>query len=113
MSDILNKEDISSEELSDLLSLRENKEVDFLLIDIREEFEVDDGYIQGCDLFYPTSNFMDFLPELEKNKDKNIVLYCKSGGRSTQSKNFLKQEGFSKISHLDGGITGYSGSLVD
>lgn len=112
MQNILDSENINSGDLAQLLELRKEKKIDFVLADIREQFETAEGYIEGCDLFTPTSNFTDFIPEFEKSKDKNIVLYCRSGGRSGQVKSFLKEEGFEKISHLSGGISSYFGSII-
>ena len=109
---ILSKEDINSNDMSDLIEFKKSNDANFVIIDVREDFEVQEGYIEGCDLFYPTSNFNDYMPELEKLKDKHIVLYCRSGGRTSQVKSFLKQQGFNKVSHLAGGITGYFGSIV-
>lgn len=112
MQNILDTENINSGDLSKLMDLKKEGKIDFLLVDIREKFEVEEGYIDGCDLFAPTSNFPEFMSDFEKNKDKNIVLYCRSGGRSGQAKSFLQQQGFNKVSHLNGGITSYFGSIA-
>ncbi|MGA1311040.1 MAG: rhodanese-like domain-containing protein [Candidatus Nanopelagicales bacterium] len=37
-------------------------------------------------------------------KDKPVVLYCRSGNRSTEVMNYLKHNGFLEVSHLEGGI---------
>jgi len=110
--EILQNEDIGSKDLTTLLEFRKNEQADFVLVDIRESFEIDKGYIKGCDLFCPTSDFMTYIEEFEKHKDRHIVLYCRSGNRSDQTKHFLKQRGFSKISHLAEGIIAYSGTIA-
>jgi len=112
IDEILSKEDINSNDMSELVEFKKTNKVDYLIIDIREDFEVQDGYIEGCDLFYPTSRFNDYMSEFLKNKDKNIVLYCRSGARTAQAKTFLQEQGLKKVSHLMGGIGSYFGSII-
>ena len=110
---ILQKENISDKELQSLLQMRAEKKTAFLLIDIREYSEIEQGYIKGADAFYPTSSFMNDMPKLkEEVKDTHIVFYCRSGGRSGQVMGFLKNEGWSNMSHLSKGIIDYTGDMV-
>jgi rhodanese-related sulfurtransferase len=108
--ELLNKQDINSNELDELISLRENNKADFIIVDIREKFEIDEGYIKGCDLFVPTSNFMNSIDKFDKNK--HIIFYCRSSARSGQVLSFMAQKGFDKISHLYGGISSYFGNII-
>jgi rhodanese-related sulfurtransferase len=62
----------------------------------------------------PTSAAISFrfgdLParvnELDKNRE--IVVHCKMGGRSQKAAELLKQAGFTKIQNLAGGIQAWS-----
>lgn len=48
-----------------------------------------------------------YMAEFQPNAD--VVLYCASGGRSALAGAVLKQMGFERVSHLDGGF----GAWVD
>jgi len=53
------------------------------------------------------------LPELsrrfgELNRDREIVVHCKSGVRSMKALNFLRQQGFANIKSLEGGILAWA-----
>jgi rhodanese-related sulfurtransferase len=109
---ILQKENLTAGELIRLLDLRKENKADFVLIDIREDFEIANGFIEGADFFYPTSTFADHLPELEKLKDTHIVFNCRSGARTASVLSHLKQNGFSKVSHLANGIMSYPGAIT-
>ena len=57
MQKLLEQNDINSLELISLLESREKGDIDFLLIDVREQYEYDAGHIKGVDLLKPTSRF--------------------------------------------------------
>ncbi len=75
----------------------------YLIIDVRTNEERAEKNIGG--LHIP----LNLLPqELDKiDKSKKIVIYCKSGGRSTKACEFLEQNGASTVYNLAGGITEY------
>ena len=83
------------------------------LIDIREADELQkDGKIEGSVHaprgmleFYADESLPYHKPEF--NKDKRIILHCASGGRSALAASTLKQMGYTKVAHLDGGIKGW------
>ena len=94
---------IKAVELKEMLDKRNRNETDFLLIDIREEPEKNLVEIEGSvfinkdDIF--ANNGLRLIP-----KDKPVVLYCRSGSRSTEVMNYLKHNGYLEIKHLEGGI---------
>jgi len=69
MSELLNKSFVSSAELETLLKEREAGNVDFILVDVREQMEYDMGHIKGVDMLKPTSTF------LMKTKTKLLYLH--------------------------------------
>lgn len=73
------------------------------IVDVREpaEFTGPLGHISGAVLI-PLGSLASRLGEL--SKDKPIVAVCKSGGRSAQAVNMLKQAGFDKLANLPGGM---------
>jgi len=73
------------------------------IVDVREpaEFTGPLGHIRGAVLI-PLGSLGSRTGEL--SKDKPIVAVCKSGGRSAQAVNVLKQAGFDKLANLPGGM---------
>jgi len=90
---------VTAEEMQMLLDLD-----DVQLIDVRTPEEYAEGYI---------ANFqnIDFLSKtfdediLKLDKDKPVILYCKSGGRSAKCAKKMLDAGFTKIYDLKGGIS--------
>lgn len=78
-----------------------------LFVDVRSTEESEE---QG----YKVKNLINIpLDELEQNldklpKDKQLVLVCKSGNRSAQAFDILKEKGYSKISSMSGGMNEWS-----
>ncbi len=72
-----------------------------VLVDVRSEAEMAQGMIPGA-VAIP----LHLLPMRAESlpKDREIVLYCRSGARSAQARQFLKQLGFSKAYNLAGGV---------
>ena len=89
--------EIESLELIERLKL--GKEV--LLLDIRGADELVQGIIPGSQ-HLP----MHLLPLRisEFPRDKDIVLYCRSGARSFHACRFLAQQGYDNLINLRGGI---------
>lgn len=67
-----------------------------VLIDVREQEEVQEGMLEHAQWF-PLSRIKHdpaWMEELRPLiKEKNIFLYCRSGNRSGQAKEILKKEG--------------------
>lgn len=100
----------SSADLEALLAMRANHEINFWLIDIREEMEYLDKSIVGTDYLFPTTLLHIHIKTLEKLKEDPIILYCRTGNRTGQVLGILKfQMGFTKIAHLTDGIVAYRG----
>lgn len=74
-----------------------------ILVDVRELDEINElGYDIDNQKIIPLSEFKDRFNELQQDAD--LVLACRSGGRSMQAANFLAANGYTKLSNLDGGI---------
>jgi rhodanese-related sulfurtransferase len=74
-----------------------------LILDVREDNEYRDGHIINS-LHIPVSYLSDRLKELEKYKDKPIIVGCRSGQRSSHACTILKKQGFTTVYNLSGGI---------
>ena len=64
------------------------------LVDVRTTGEFAEGHVKGS-VNIPLDKVSSMLSEF-KNK-KNIVVFCRSGGRSSQAKLILEQNGFSNV----------------
>jgi len=110
MQALLEKTDINSSELQSLIEAREKGEVDFLLVDVREQYEYDAGHIKGVDTLKPTSSFQTWAQELfNEAEDKTMIFTCRTGSRSGQVQNVFRSNGHEKAINHYGGIVTYSG----
>ena len=69
-----------------------------LLLDVRSEGEYADGGIEGS-IHIPIQELVGRMDELG-DKDREIVVYCQSGGRSAMAKRLLESNGFSEVHDL-------------
>lgn len=70
-------------------------------IDVRERDEYQAAHIPGADLV-PLSEFVDRYRE-ELDKERRVVVHCRSGARSARVVQFLLQQGYDAV-NVDGGI---------
>jgi rhodanese-related sulfurtransferase len=90
---------------SDAVRLMNNDKT--LVVDTREASEFSAGHIKGA-LNIPMSEFKKRLSELEKHKDNDVLLYCRSGSRSNSACKMMRKGGFDSIHNLAGGMMGWS-----
>lgn len=74
---------------------------DVVLIDVREPEEYRAGHIPGITLI-PMKEVPNRLAEIPE--DKTVILSCRSGNRSGQVAEFLRQQGYRSVHNLQGGI---------
>lgn len=100
-NDFNESDEISADKLKRMIKNKEN----FVLVDVREKHEWDMCNIKMAKLV-PLSRIMkgdlDALKGI--SKDEQIVLHCKSGGRSIAALEILKSKGYKKLKSLAGGI---------
>lgn len=77
----------------------------FCLLDVREPWEVAVAAIPGS-LAIPMHEIPSRLKELDATSE--IIVMCKSGGRSQRAAEFLAARGYGKVSNLQGGIDAWS-----
>jgi len=99
----------SSDGISDMspreLKRRLDAGDDIQLIDVREEWESRIASIPGGRLI-PLGSLENAVETLDR--DRETVLYCKSGVRSLHAAHYLSEEGFSRVANLSGGILRWS-----
>ncbi|HEY0434242.1 MAG TPA: rhodanese-like domain-containing protein [Chitinophagaceae bacterium] len=92
-------ETITVEELKNRIDAGE----ELHLVDVREPFEHEEFNIGG--VLLPLGDIRSMqTDEIDELKDKEIILYCRSGNRSGQAAMFLEQMGFEKTANLVGGM---------
>jgi sulfur-carrier protein adenylyltransferase/sulfurtransferase len=74
------------------------------ILDVREPFEYRIANIGGK--LIPQNEVPERIGEIDRNQE--IIVQCKSGGRSQRIAEFLKQSGFANVANLAGGILAWS-----
>jgi rhodanese-related sulfurtransferase/rubrerythrin len=84
------------------------RERNYLLIDVRQPREFAEGHIPGAQLI-PLPEIESRLGELDN--DKNLIFYCRTGGRSAVAAALIKDAGprQGRLYNLVGGIAGWEG----
>lgn len=83
---------------------------EYELIDIRTLGEYLQGSIPDASQvdFYQTQVFSSYLDKLDKKK--KYLIFCKSGNRTRQALQIMKQKGFTNVWDLQGGYTAWQAS---
>jgi adenylyltransferase/sulfurtransferase len=76
----------------------------FMLIDVREPNEFDITHIVENKNLYPRARWMQIPQALKGHENDEIVVHCKSGARSLQVTQMLRQQGFKNVKNMAGGI---------
>jgi len=96
---------ISVQELKRRLDAKE----DVFVLDVREPYEVPIASL-GAPLI-PLGELAKRVDELAAQKDRNIVVHCRSGGRSQKAALVLKNAGFTHVENLAGGILAWADKI--
>lgn len=76
---------------------------DGVFVDLRDTAEFNKGHIVGA-VNIPAAKLPERLVELEKYKDKPVVLVCKMGQQAGVAGKQLKSGGFSQVNKMSGGM---------
>ena len=79
----------------------ESKDADMVVLDVRTTEEFAAGHVPGARNI-PHDQLPNRLAELAGAKDKEIVVYCRSGRRSEIALDTLASHGFKRVRHMDG-----------
>lgn len=79
---------------------------DALVLDVRETGEWGTGHITGA-RHITIAQLEKRLSELDKFKDKPIIVVCATGNRSSSACGQLKKHGFAKVFSLGGGVSSW------
>ena len=90
------------------LKSKMDHEADFQLIDVREDNEREFTNIGGDHI--PMGTIVNSMDKISKEKD--VVIYCRSGSRSGQVVSFLEMNhGFDNMYNLKGGILAWADEI--
>jgi len=78
-----------------------------LVLDVREPYEYQIANIGGT--LIPQNDVPQRLAEIDR--DREVVVHCRTGGRSQRIAEFLKQSGYSNVANLAGGIHAWSDEI--
>ncbi len=77
-----------------------------ILVDVRSDGEYKNGHIINARSM-PVNNLDKHIHELEKYKEKDIVLYCDTGMRASKAAGKLKKNGFTRLNTIAGGLSAW------
>lgn len=75
-----------------------------VLLDVRKQYERENGFIEGA-INIPLDEIRQRLDDIPRDKD--IIVYCKTGLRSYIACKILQNNGFENVKNLTGGIDVY------
>ncbi|MEZ4721871.1 MAG: rhodanese-like domain-containing protein [Flavobacteriales bacterium] len=79
------------------------------LVDVRTPGEWQSGIIEGAHLIdINGSSFKEDVAKLDRSVP--VLVYCRSGGRSSSAASIMADMGFTQVYNLQGGITAWAGS---
>ncbi len=79
---------------------------DVVVVDVREPGETVGGKIAKA-IQIPVGALAKRVGELEKHKNKTLLVYCKTGARSGTACKELGKQGFEKVYSLNGGMSAW------
>lgn len=88
------------------LSRRRQEDEEPFLLDVREPGERAIAHLGGE--LIPVGQLEERLGELAGHEEEEIVVYCRSGARSAQAVEFMRERGFKGAKNLAGGILAWS-----
>jgi adenylyltransferase/sulfurtransferase len=89
------------------LKVRRDRGDDLFVLDVREPYEYQIANIGGT--LIPQNEVPQRLAEIDRNRE--IVVQCRSGGRSQRIAEFLAQQGYPNVKNLAGGILAWADAI--
>ncbi len=79
------------------------------VIDVRKPHEAEIANLAFVDLMQPHDQIDAVVDQIPRDRD--VVVYCKKGGRSAKAARVLAEKGFTQLFNLDGGINAWSADV--
>lgn len=98
------EDEIPEVTVQELKQMLDNDE-DFQLVDVRQPYEYEISNLDGE--LIPMNELGDQVGKI--SRDKDVVIHCRSGGRSARAVKYLRDEfGYRNLYNLKGGINAYA-----
>jgi len=78
---------------------------DLVILDVRTVSEYESGHLEGA-INIPVETLGGRLSELDPNDE--LLVYCRTGNRSTTAVGILRENGYDRVYHMDGGIVAWN-----
>jgi rhodanese-related sulfurtransferase len=95
---MLNLKEVSPLEATQLLNHQ-----DAVLLDVREPQEYQDGFLPNS-IRIPLGSLSEKAAQLDKHRERPIIIVCRSGNRSAHAVRMLKKMGYETVYNLGGGL---------
>jgi len=86
---------------AELLKRLEQKDPELVVLDVRTADEFAAGHVPGA-RNVSHDVLAARIEELSAARDKQVVLYCRSGRRTLLAEDVLRKAGFTRLGHLEG-----------
>lgn len=101
---------VTSEDLREYM--KNHKESDYVLIDVRQSEEYLEGHIPGARLM-PLNELESYADELKQLSNRDLIFYCRGGARSARASAWATQVlRLPSIRNLLGGFSGWQGPAL-
>ena len=90
-----------------LVGLQATGDPGLVILDVRTPDEYAAGHVPGA-INVPHDALEARLASLPELRDRDVVVYCRSGRRSALAHEVLKRHGFSRLLHLAGDMDGWT-----
>ena len=90
-----------------LLQRQAAADASLVVLDVRTPQEFAEGHVPGA-INIPHDQVEARLAELAGARDKDLVVYCRSGKRAALAAETLRKHGFTRLQHLEGDMAGWA-----
>jgi rhodanese-related sulfurtransferase len=84
---------------------------DAVILDVRSMDEFKKGHIVNA-VNIPLNGLGNNIKQIEKHRDKPIVMVCRSGSRSGAAGSILRKNGFENVKNLRGGMLAWENASL-
>ncbi len=84
---------------------------EFILLDVRTDEEYAEGHLEGA-ILIPHNQVQKRYQELNADTGQEIIVYCRSGRRSSLATRILLERGFTDVKNMGGGILAWPYPVV-
>ncbi|ADQ83759.1 MULTISPECIES: rhodanese-like domain-containing protein [Methylovorus] len=78
-----------------------------IVLDVRDDAEFAAGHLQDA-RHIPLAKLDERLAELQKFREKPVIVHCQSGVRSSKAAATLRKHEFTQVYELDGGVNAWT-----